>query len=495
MMRETQSDVIAAVATPPGRAALAVLRVSGPGSVKLVSGMIPALRGTGPEDARKLVHDFALDSDDHPIEEVTAIPYFAPKSYTAEEMVEIICHGGFVASRALLDRLVSLGARIAEPGEFTKRAFLSGRISLSQAEAVAAAIEAKSELALKAAARNLKGELYERIDNIRAGIADLLTLLEAEIDFSDEEIDKTPVSRVRDIISGELEKAERVLKSYEFGRGLNAGYKIAIVGRANVGKSSLLNALLRRDRAIVTDIPGTTRDTLTEWIEIEGFPVLLTDTAGLREEGSDMVEAIGMQRTRNEIEQSDLVLFMIDSSSPITDEDLNIFRGLSDRPLLVLASKIDLIPDAPNSQLATRNSQLATIYSALSTQHSALPAIPQSAIRNPQSVVPISALTSAGLEELRDRIAAHLNLEGFNLDTALLATERQYHAMKRAHETLIQALAELDLSAVSVAESAPSAEVISLYLRETLDHLGELVGETTTEDILNNIFGRFCVGK
>jgi tRNA modification GTPase len=424
--------------------------------------MIPALRGTGPEDARKLVHDFALDSDDHPIDEVTAIPYFAPKSYTAEEMVEIICHGGFVASRALLDRLVSLGARIAEPGEFTKRAFLSGRISLSQAEAVAAAIEAKSELALKAAARNLKGELYQRIDNIRTGIADLLTLLEAEIDFSEEEIDKTPVSRVRDIISGELEKAERVLKSYEFGRGLNAGYKIAIVGRANVGKSSLLNALLKRDRAIVTDIPGTTRDTLTEWIEIEGFPVLLTDTAGLREEGSDMVEAIGIQRTRSEIEQSDLVLFMIDSSSPINDEDLNIFRGLGDRPRLVLANKTDLIP--------------------------------QSAIHNPQSahfpgdtLVPISALTGAGLDELRGGIAAHLNLENFSLDTALLATERQYHAMKRAHETLAQALAELD--------KTPSAEVISLYLRETLDHLGELVGETTTEDILNNIFGRFCVGK
>jgi tRNA modification GTPase len=248
---------------------------------------------------------------------------------------------------------------------------------------------------------------------------------------------------------------------------LNAGYKIAIVGRANVGKSSLLNALLQRDRAIVTDIPGTTRDTLTEWIEIEGFPVLLTDTAGLREEGSDMVEAIGMERTRAEIERSDLILFVADLSTQVTDEDFAIFRNLGDRPRLILANKIDLISPTQDSGLRTQHS-----YSVFSPQ---------------SSVLPVSALTGAGLDDLRSRIAAHLNLENFSLDTALLATERQYHAMKRAHETLAQALTEL--------ETSPTAEVISLYLRETLDHLGELVGETTTEDILNNIFGRFCVGK
>ena len=464
-MRE--NDIIAAVATPPGRAALAVIRISGPGSIALVARMMPALRDVTIEDARRLFYDFAYDAAGHPIDEITAIPYFAPKSYTAEEMVEIICHGGFVSSRVLLDTLVTLGARIAEPGEFTKRAFVNGRISLSHAEAVAAAIEAKSALALKAAARNLKGELYDRIENIKSGIADLLTLIEAEIDFSEDEIDKTPIAQIRNLIAAELEKSSRILKSYDFGRGLNAGYKIAIVGRANVGKSSLLNALLQRDRAIVTDIPGTTRDTLTEWIEIEGFPVLLTDTAGLREEGSDMVEAIGMERTRAEIERSDLILFVADLSTQVTDEDFAIFRNLGDRPRLILANKIDLISPTQDSGLRTQHS-----YSVFSPQ---------------SSVLPVSALTGAGLDDLRSRIAAHLNLENFSLDTALLATERQYHAMKRAHETLAQALTEL--------ETSPTAEVISLYLRETLDHLGELVGETTTEDILNNIFGRFCVGK
>jgi tRNA modification GTPase len=482
IMPDDKSDIICAIATPPGRSALAVIRVSGPGSISLVSKIMPSLRNLPVEQARRLFYDFAYDSTGHPIDEITAIPYLAPRSYTSEEMVEIVCHGGFVSSRVLLDRLVSLGARVAEPGEFTKRAFVNGRISLSQAEAVAAAIEAKSELALKAAARNLKGELYDKIEGIRRGIADLLTLIEAEIDFSEDEIDKTPVSQIRDIIASELEKSALILKSYDFGRGLNAGYKIAIVGRANVGKSSLLNALLRRERAIVTDIPGTTRDTLTEWIEIEGFPVLLTDTAGLREvedpvedpersrrEGSDMVEAIGMQRTRTEIEHSDLVLFVIDSSAPTTDEDLAIFHGLGDKPRLVLANKIDL----PNADSGFRISEWGEVNSA---------------IRNPQSaIVNVSALTGAGLDDLRARIAAHLNLENFSLDTALLATERQFHAMQRAYETLTQALAEL--------EATPTAEVISLYLRETLDHLGELVGETTAEDILNNIFGRFCVGK
>lgn len=457
MPNEPKSDIIAAVATPPGKSALAILRISGSGSIALVSAMIPALRDIRSGDSRRLLHDFALDSASHPIDEITAIPYFAPHSYTAEEMVEIICHGGFVASRVLLDRIVSLGARVAEPGEFTRRAFINGRISLSQAEAVAAAIEAKSELALQAAARNLKGELFERIDNIKTGIADLLTLLEAEIDFSDEEIDRAPISLIRDIIARESDKAADVLKSYDFGRGLNVGYKIAIVGRANVGKSSLLNALLRRDRAIVTDIPGTTRDTLTEWIEIEGFPVLLTDTAGLRE-SPDMVEAIGMERTRGEIERSDLILFMIDTSAPITDEDLAIFRGLGIRPRLVLANKVD-IGFLPSTD----------------------------ALFPDDALVYISALTGDGIDKLRTRIAAKLHLENFSLDTALLATERQYHAMKRAQDTLTQSLSELD--------SAPAAEVISIYLRETLDHLGELVGETTTDDILNNIFGRFCIGK
>jgi tRNA modification GTPase len=466
-MPTEEGPIIAAIATPPGRSALAVLRVSGAGAIALVSCMLPALADVTPEHARRLFHDFARDERGEPIDEVTAIPYFAPKSYTAEEMVEIICHGGFLAARTILNRLISLGARIAEPGEFTRRAFMNGRISLSQAEAVAAAIEAKSELALKAAARNLKGELYNRIDDIRSGVADLLTVLEAEIDFSEEEIDKTPVAQIREIIAAELAKAGRVLQSYDFGRGLNVGYRVAIVGKANVGKSSLLNALLQRERAIVTDIPGTTRDTLTEWIEIEGFPVLLTDTAGLRDEGSDMVEAIGMQRTRSEMERSDLVLFMVDSSVPLTDEDLAIYRSLGDRPRLVLANKSDLIPSTQDSRLKTHDS-----YSALSPQ---------------SSVLFVSALTGAGLDDLRARIAAHFHLDVFSLDTALLATERQYQAMKKAHETLAQALAELGQS--------PTAEVISLYLRETLDHLGELVGETTTEDILNNIFGRFCVGK
>jgi tRNA modification GTPase len=212
--------------------------------------MIPELVNIGSDQSRRLIHGYAIDPNGVPLDEITAIPYLAPQSYTGEEMVEIICHGGRVSSSVLIAKLCELGARIAEPGEFTRRAFLSGRISLSEAEAVAAAIEAKSELALKAAARNLKGELYKKIDTIRNSIKDLLTLIEAEIDFSDEEIDKTPFDKITDEIARQLENTRTILKSYDFGRGLNSGYKIAIVGRANVGKSSLLNALLRRERAM-----------------------------------------------------------------------------------------------------------------------------------------------------------------------------------------------------------------------------------------------------
>jgi len=459
MTNESQNDIIVAGATPPGKSALAIVRVSGPGCIAVVSNMIPALRKLEQGSSRKILYGFAVDGDDRAIDEITVIPYIAPASYTAEEMVEIICHGGFMSSRTIIDRLLECGARLAEPGEFTKRAFVNGRISLSQTEAVIAAIEAKSELALKAAARNLKGELYEKIDSIRTEIRDILTLIEAEIDFSDEEIEKTPLQKIASSLVDQFQVATAILKSYDFGRGLNQGYRLAIVGRANVGKSSLLNALLQKDRAIVTEIPGTTRDTLTEWIEIGGFPILLTDTAGLRESG-DPVEMIGQARTRGEIENSDLILFMIDGSTGITDEDREIYNLISDRPTLVVANKADL---------------------GFSTGLNISVQFPGS------EVVAISALKGSGLGELEEKIGRALSLDDFNLDTAILATERQYRSMQAVCETLAEALEEI--------ENGATEEVLAAFLREALDHLGELVGETTTEDILNAIFARFCVGK
>jgi tRNA modification GTPase len=455
----TAVDIIVALATPPGRAALAIIRVSGDGAISLVSRLMPELTDITSERARRLYLGYALDPEGKAIDEITAIPYFAPKSYSGEEMVEIICHGGYVSSRVIIERLTDLGARIAEPGEFTKRAFLNGRISLSQAEAVAAAIEAKSELALKAAARNLKGELVDKIDQIRRVIKDLLTLIEAEIDFSDEEIDKTPVDKIKAEIAGQLEYSRKILKSYDFGRGLASGYRIAIVGRANVGKSSLLNMLLQRERAIVTDIPGTTRDTLTEWIEIAGFPVLLTDTAGLGD-SLDTIEQLGQERTRAEIDKSDLIIFMIDITAGATEEDIAIYRTIADKSRLVIVNKIDL-RDKSNFD--------ARRYFPDDDQ------------------VFISAKTGEGLDSLHKRIARFFNLDHFSLDTALLATERQYLSMKKVCKTLSQALEEF--------ETSPPPEAISVFLREALDYLGELVGETTSEEILNSIFGKFCIGK
>ncbi len=455
----TRGNIITALATPPGKAALAVIRVSGDGAIALASRLMPELTDITPDKVRRLYHGYALDSSGKAIDEITAIPYPTPKSYTGEEMVEIICHGGYVSSRVIIERLTDLGAGIAEPGEFTKRAFLNGRISLSQAEAVAAAIEAKSELALKAAARNLKGELYEKIDRIRCAIRDLLTLIEAEIDFSDEEIDKTSFEKIKDEIDRQLEYSQEILKSYDFGRGLASGYKIAIVGRANVGKSSLLNMLLNRDRAIVTDIPGTTRDTLTEWIEIAGFPILLTDTAGLRD-APDIIESLGQERTRAEIEKSDLIIFMIDISADVVDEDIMIYRTIAGKSRLVIVNKIDLA-DKSGFDFKRYFPSEDPVY--------------------------ISAKTGEGLEGLHQRIAQYFNLDRFSLDTALLATERQYLSMRKVCETLSQTLDEF--------KASPPPEAISVFLRETLDYLGELVGETTSEDILNNIFGKFCIGK
>jgi tRNA modification GTPase len=452
-----KNDIICGAATPPGRSALAVIRVSGPGSIPLVARSAPALREADLMDDRRLIHDYFVDPDGAPLDEITLIPYFTAKSYTAEEMVEIICHGGYATTNVIIQHLIKSGARLAEPGEFTKRAFLNGRISLSQAEAVAAAIEAKSELALKAAARNLRGELFKEIDAIKTKIRDLLTLIEAEIDFSDEEIDKIPIDEIKSTLEKQLAASDDILESYNFGRGLRDGYRVAIVGRANVGKSSLLNALLKRQRAIVTDIPGTTRDTLTEWIEIEGFPVFLTDTAGLRK-SDDAVERLGQDRTRQEIENADLVLFMIDAADGYTDEDREIFGAINNEHIIALANKIDLAKQVEFGQ------------------H----------FHNLQ-VLKISALYGAGLDELKRSMARMFHFDDFSLDMALLSTQRQYEAMGGACESLSRALSEI--------RSGQPPEVYAIFIREALDRLGDLVGETTSEDILNDIFSRFCVGK
>jgi len=414
-------------------------------------------------DDRRLIYDYFVNSDGNAFDEITLIPYFTSRSYTAEEMVEIICHGGYASTNIIIQHLIESGARMAEPGEFTKRAFLNGRISLSQAEAVAAAIEAKSELALKAAARNLKGQLFNEIDSIKTKIRELLTLIEAEIDFSDEEIDKTPIDQIKSALEKQLETSGDILKSYNFGRGLRDGYRVAIVGRANVGKSSLLNALLKRQRAIVTEIPGTTRDTLTEWIEIDGFPVLLTDTAGLRA-SDDTVERIGQDRTREEIENSDLVLFMIDAADGYTDVDKEIFATINNEHIIVLANKIDLAEQI----------ELDSYGSAGRYFHNL-------------KVLKISALYGDGLEDLRKTMARLFHFDDFSLDMAVLSTQRQYETMSGVCDSLTQAVDEI--------RSGQSPEVYALFIREALDHLGNLVGETISEDILNDIFGRFCVGK
>ncbi len=260
-------------------------------------------------------------------------------------------------------------------------------------------------------------------------------------------------------VARQLKLSQAILDSYNFGRGLSYGYRIAIIGRANVGKSSLLNALLRRERAIVTEIPGTTRDTLTEWIEIAGFPILLTDTAGLRQ-SADAIETLGQRRTKDEIEKSDLIIFIIDHSAGVIDGDTQIYGTIEDKPNLIAINKIDL-PKGSGLEFACCFPGSDPIY--------------------------ISAKTGDGLDRLRQRIVEHFGLESFSLDTALLATERQYQSMKNACGAMARVLDQLNTN------SQP--EVISVLLRETLDHLADLVGETTTDEILNDIFGKFCIGK
>ena len=466
MMKE---DTIVAIATPPGRGGIGVVRLSGGDAIGIASGLV-RLAKIPPEVQRSTLGKFVDPHTGKVLDEVVLVFYRQPHSYTAEDVVEISCHGSPVIMQYLVECCLERGARAAEPGEFAMRAFLNGRIDLTQAEAIQDLIESRTLYQARVAARQLGGSLSARVKPHKQALLDLIARLEAGIDFADDDVDLMDWPGLLNQLEAVKADVEKMVAGYAFGRIVREGLSLSVVGRPNVGKSSLFNRLLNSDRAIVTEIPGTTRDLVSESASINGIPVRIVDTAGIRIT-SDAVEKIGVERTHQAMADSDLRLLVVDTSQDWSDEDSNLLRKIRHMgSMLVVANKADL-PE--------RTSRM-TIEQAILTENGGAP--------DAVEIVVTSAKTGQGIERLREKI---MQAAGAGNDPG---AEGELVTNLRHQQLLQEALTALDRCRQAAGERMHH-EMLLLDLYDALRPLDELSGATDVEDILGMIFSRFCIGK
>jgi len=459
-----ENTTIAAIATPIGSGGIGIVKISGPDAIAATLPLFRPFRSISEFKSHHLYYGHIVDPDEGVVlDEVLFVIMKKPHSYTCEDVVEIHAHGSASALNAILELVLKSGrVHLAEPGEFTKRAFLNGRIDLAQAEAVVDIINSQTRQGLLMAAEQLKGGLSDAIQRIIENLKDLLINVEAAIDFpEDVEIVLQPEMVQERLTQQVVYPLRELLEQYDEGHVYREGITAVILGRPNVGKSSLMNRLLKKERSIVTGIPGTTRDIIEDDVNIRGIPVKLVDTAGLHKT-EDEVETIGIRLAKETIEHADLVLFMVDVSIPLTEEDLDIYNEIQHKKGILVLNKIDL-PIHPSL------SEISTLF----------PEIPQ---------VRISALYGNGIEELKDTIFETVTgqTDGPHLPS-IVPNLRHRMAIKKALSSAYRALKNLKESVF--------LELIAIDLRDALDTLGEILGITTTQDLLEEIFSRFCIGK
>lgn len=459
------SDTIAAIATPLGEGGLAVIRVSGPQTLAVADKSFqPAGKNSAqPSAAHSHTIQFGkIIRHGKVVDEVLLAVLRAPRTFTREDTVEISCHGGILSAKLVLDTLLENGARLAEPGEFTRRAFLNGRIDLAQAEAVADLIHSRTELALAAANEQLAGKLSQRINRLRDDLMQTLAHVEAHIDFPDEDIAPDTKVQLLKRLEGGISFMDELLRTANEGQILRRGIRAAIVGRPNVGKSSLLNQLLGRDRAIVSPIAGTTRDTIEETANIRGLPVVFIDTAGLRE-ARDEIEREGVRRSRESLASAEFILHVLDASEPLTDADKNYFNEFAGKKRILVRNKVDL----PLKLELPTDSALHTLHSAS---------------------VDVSCVSGQGIEPLKDAIkelvwSGEIKAEMLQV----MINSRHQDALNRARAATQRTMDALRADA--------TLELVAMDLRIAVNAVGEIVGKTATEDLLDSIFSQFCIGK
>ncbi len=459
----TTTDTIVATATPAADGAIGIVRLSGPQALSLLRQVFrPPVGPSPPWRSHQLYHGWITDpATGHPLDEVLAVHMAAPHTYTREDMVEVQGHGGSATLRLIVALFTRLGARPAERGEFTLRAFLNGRIDLAQAEAVASLVTARTPAGVRQALGQLDGRLSDEIESVRALLFDPLARIEAVLDFAEEDVPLPPRATLRDALAAAAARLQTILSGAARGLLVHEGARAVLVGRPNAGKSSLLNALLEADRAIVTPIPGTTRDVLTESLNLDGVPVTLVDTAGIAAQTDDAVERLGVERSRAEIGRADVVLLVLDGAAAPSPEDAAIAAAIGERPGVVVLNKADLPPRYPRT-----------------AAQELLAAAP---------LCTVSALTGAGIAALRSTLTQLVVPTTTTGDDLLLGNVRHVAALRRAADHLAAAQETLD--------SAYPLDMVTIDLRGALDALGEVTGHTVTEDLLDKIFSTFCIGK
>jgi tRNA modification GTPase len=452
------SDTIVALSTPPGRSGIGVIRLSGDDSLDYVRGLLRDEQFT-PDPNRVTLRTLRDPENDEALDQALVTYFKAPRSFTGEDVIELSCHGSPVILLRVVDALFRLGARAADAGEFTLRALSNGRMNLTQAEAVRDLIDAKTHAAARQAARQLGGELSSRIQPVKDELIKIIVPLESAIEFVEDDLPDIAIERIGSQLDGLATNLESLVNTFRAGRLLKEGLKVALVGRPNAGKSSLFNRLLSSERAIVTEIPGTTRDSLSELLNIEGIPVLLTDTAGVRE-SKDPIEHLGIERTRRAIADADHVIVVVDGSQPLDKDDEAIFAELAEAKYLIALNKSDLesfgVARPNGSNLASDR-------------------------------VPVSAKTGAGLEELQRAIIRPFEAGNEHDEDFLITSARHFDLLRRASEAL--------RSSSGVLRQKSSEDMILVGLYNALRFLDEITGETTPEDVLSEIFATFCIGK
>ena len=455
-------DTIAAIATAPGEGGIGIIRISGEKSLQVAQSIFKSKSGKMIKDynARTLIYGTVVDNE-KVIDEVLVAYMKGPNSYTAEDVIEINCHGGFISVKKILELILSKGVRLAEAGEFTKRAFLNGRIDLSQAEAIIDVIKSKTDMAHEVAQSQLEGSLAKKIKDLRMNVTEVLAHLEVSIDFAEEDVEEITYQTLEEKALELRNEIKKLYDTAESGKILRDGLKTVIVGKPNVGKSSLLNSILGENRAIVTDIAGTTRDVIEEFVNIKVIPLKIVDTAGIRET-EDVVEKIGVEKSRESFSTADLVIMVLDASRKLSEEDMEILESLKNKKTIVLLNKMDLEPQI----------ELEKIEEFV----------------NSEDIIKISALKHQGIEELQDKIEAmvyHGSVK--NSSNLMITNSRHKDALFKAYESINDA--------ISAIEQRMPYDFIEVDFKNIWDYLGYINGDTVREDLLDTIFANFCIGK
>ena len=455
-------STIVGISTAPGIGGIGIIRMSGDDSFRILDKIFVPKHKQDLKDIKGYTIKYGNIVENNKIIDEVLVSYFkAPKSYTTENMCEINSHGSNLIIKNILEICLKNGAQMAEPGEFTKRAFLNGRIDLAQAESVIDIINAKSDREAKSGIKQLEGFLSKEIKEIKQSILDVLVNIEVTIDYPEYDTPEVQKNEIKNMLENIGKRLEKLEKSFDNGKIIKDGIKTAIIGKPNAGKSSLLNAILKEDRAIVTDIAGTTRDTIEEYVTINGITLKLIDTAGIRK-SEDSVEKIGIEKSIEQAKEADLIIAIFDCSKELDNEDLEILKLIENKKSIILLNKSDLKNILDENNILFKNKS--------------------------KNILKISALNKTGIDELYNKITEMFQLNEINLDSEVLITNVR-------HKNIIsRAIENVKLSNKAILDNMP-IDIIAIYIKQILDDLGEITGEVVTEEIINEIFSKFCLGK